>query len=90
MDRNTERAKQYLNDPLIQQFDKQMKEAIYAAFSTANERDTEFLKNLSLQAKAHAKFMGYLESFVATEQIEDMSKKGGIVDSVSRFMRREK
>ena len=86
---SAERAKRYLNDPLIQQFDKQMKEALYSAFKAANERDTDQLKNLSLMAKAHDKFMGYLQSFIETEQLEDFHKKTGVIDSVLEFARRK-
>lgn len=87
---SADRAKAYLNDPLIQQFDKQMKEALYAAFKAANERDVEQLKNLSLMAKAHEKFMGYLQSFIETEQLEDFNRTTGVIDSVARFARKFK
>jgi membrane-anchored protein YejM (alkaline phosphatase superfamily) len=83
-----ERAKAYLNDPLIQAFEKQSKEAIYAAFESANERDTEHLKNLCLAAKANKRFFSYLQSFLETEKVQDFHKQGGIVDSVTSLLRR--
>lgn len=85
---SAERAKAYLNDPLIQAFDKQTKEALFAAFQDANERDPEHLKNLCLAAKAHRRFMSYLQSFLDTEKVDDFHKKAGIIDSVSRFIRK--
>lgn len=87
---SAERAKAYLDDPLIQQFDKQIKESLYAALESASERDTEHLKHLAMMAKAHKKFLAYLHSFIETEQVEDFHKKTGVIDSVSAFIRRQK
>lgn len=87
---SAERAHAYLNDPLIQQFDKQTKEALFAAFQDANERDLDHLKNLCLAAKAHKRFMAYLHSFVETEKVEDFHKKTGVIDSVTAFAKRLK
>lgn len=87
--RKAERARQYLNDPLIQGFLGQTKDALYAALESASERDAEHLKNLCLMAKQRKTFMSYLESFLQTEQIEDMNKKPSIIDSVARFVRRD-
>ena len=87
---SADRARQYLEDPLIQGFDKQMRESLYMAFESANERDVEHLKNLSLMAKSHKKFMDYLRSFIETEKIDDMAKKAGVIDSVAAFIKRQK
>lgn len=87
-ERKAERAKQYLNDPLIQGFEKQIKDALYAALESASERDTEHLKNLCLMAKQRKLFMGYLQSFIESEKVEDFNKRPGVIDSVQRFLRK--
>jgi hypothetical protein len=84
------RAKVYLDDPLIRDFDKQMQESLYRALEAANERDTEHLKNLCLMAKQRQKFFAYLQSFISDEKVDDFNKQGGIIDSVVAFAKKYK
>lgn len=86
---NADRANAYLNDPLIQAFEKQMQDAIYSALENANERDQEHLKNLCLMAKQRKQFMGYLRSFIDTEKMELHEKKTGVIDSIASFVARK-
>ena len=85
---SAERAKAYLNDPLIQAFEKQLKDALYSALENASERDTDNLKNLCLMAKQRKLFLGYLQSFLETEKVEDFHKKTSVIDSVASFVKR--
>ena len=79
---SAERARQYLNDPLIQKFEQEMREAIYRGLENANERDTEHLTMLCLMAKQRKQFMGYLQSFLDNEKVAEMNKQSGWLDNI--------
>lgn len=81
-------AERVLNDPVIQDALKAIKEEIYSQWSATPARDAEGREWIWRHLKVAEKFEAVLRGYIATGKVEQFNEKQTFADKVSQLVRR--